>query len=100
MKRALIATMISGALALSMTLPAFGADSGPGPATVPVPIQDSPADLGRCPTGDGGVVVAQGGCCQRNGGLCSCRNGEARCCDGKAGVGCKCRGDSTPPEEL
>ena len=99
MKRALIVTMLSGALALSVTLPVpvFGIDSGPAP--VPAPMTDGAADLGPCRSVDG-AVVALGGCCQRNGGLCSCRNGQARCCDGKPGVGCSCQGDSTPAEEL
>jgi len=101
MKRALIATMISGALALSMTLPlpVFGIDSSPTP--VPAPLPDAPADLGPCRSADGTVVAVGGGCCQRNGGLCSCRNGQPRCCDGRpGGDACSCQGDSTPPQEL
>jgi hypothetical protein len=100
MKRALIATLISGALALSMTLPPAVLGTEWGPVPVPVPLPDAATiDASRCASVDG-VVVARGGCCQRNGGICGCRNGQARCCDGRPGVGCSCQGDSTPPEEL
>ena len=98
MKRALIATLISGALALSSAVPltALGMESMP---PVPVPIPDV-SDSVPCSAGDTSLVAASGGCCQRQGGICGCRNGKARCCDGTPGVGCSCRGDSTPSEEL
>jgi hypothetical protein len=102
MKRALIATMISGALALSMTLPVsvLGIESGQIP--VPVPLPDAAVvDQSTCSRGDGGLVTAQGpGCCRRNRGICGCRGRTVRCCDGTNGVGCACQGDSTPSEEL
>lgn len=98
MKRALIAMMISGALALSAAVPlaVFGMES---PAPVPVPIPDV-SESAPCSVGDPSLVAASGGCCQRQGGICGCRNGKARCCDGTPGAGCSCRGDSTPSEEL
>jgi hypothetical protein len=100
MKRALIAAMISGALALSTAVPlsVFGMESLPAP--VPVPVPDPVSDSAPCSVGDASRVLASEGCCRRQGGICGCRNGKARCCDGTPGAGCSCRGDSTPSEEL
>jgi hypothetical protein len=98
MKRALIATMIAGAFALSTTLPlpVFGGE----PMPVPLPLPDAVGETTTCPLADGTLVVAAGGgCCQRQGGVCGCRGGNARCCDGSPGA-CRCRDNSTPPEEL
>lgn len=93
MKRALIVSVIAGAIALSATLayPATGEE--------PAPVPDAVAETTACPNGDGLLVAAGGGCCQRQGGVCGCRGGAVRCCDGSAGA-CRCRDNSTPPEEL
>ena len=84
MKRALIVTLIAGALALSpaLPLPMFAAEPLAGPTPAPG------ATLDSTPCGLGGPSLAVGGgCCQRQGGLCRCRNGNPTCCDGSPGAG-------------
>ena len=94
MKRALIVTLISGALALSTALPipVFAGEAAPVP--------DSAADSTPCTLRDGPSLAIGDGCCQRQGGLCRCRDGRPTCCDGLPGAGCSCRGDSSVPEAV
>jgi len=96
MKRAMILTVIAGALALSTALP-FPASGAELLAVAPPAPEDT--DSTACTLRDGPRVAASG-CCQRQGGVCGCRGGKAKCCDGTPGTGCSCRGDSTTPEEL
>src|SRR5258706_3722484 len=95
MKRALIVTLIAGAIALS-TLPLTIVAAEPTAATAPAP--EATPDSIQCPPLDGSRLAIGGACCQRQGGLCRCRGGRPVCCDGSPGVGCSCRGDSPTPD--
>lgn len=96
MKRALIVTMIAGALALpsALPLPVYGAE----PLVVAAPAPEATSDSTPCTLRDGSLLAIGDGCCQRRGGLCRCRDGKPTCCDGSTGAGCSCRGDSPTPE--
>jgi len=98
MKRALIVTLISGALALStaLPLPVFGTE----PLASPAPAPGATLDSTPCRLGDRPSLAVGDGCCQRQGGLCRCRNGRPTCCDGSPGAGCSCRGDSPLSEPV
>lgn len=97
MKRALIVTVISGALALpaALPLPVFGAAT-----LAAAPASEATSDSTPCTLRDGPSLAVGDGCCQRRGGLCRCRDGRPTCCDGSPGAGCSCRGDSPLPEAV
>jgi len=98
MKRALVVTVISGALALSSVLPlphlVFDA------AALDVPAPEATSDSTPCASRDGSLLAIGVGCCQRRGGLCRCRDGKPTCCDGSLGAGCSCHGDSPMPDAV